>query len=132
MDLIVVDRKKTNAKDEIELSDEQIKLGNIVADTIKAGTDGSQSVFNATINFNERNIHTISARLPGRIEKLYFRNIGDFVTNGSPVYNLYSEELNSAQQEYVLLLQQRKSLGNSVINFSQLVESARSKLLLWE
>ncbi len=131
MDLISVDRKKTTAKNEIELSDEQIKLGNIVADTIKAGTNGSQSVFNATINFNEKNIHTISARLPGRIEKLFYRNLGEYIAKGSPVYNLYSEELNSAQQEYVLLLQQRKSLGNTVINFSQLVESARAKLLLW-
>jgi Cu(I)/Ag(I) efflux system membrane fusion protein len=131
MELISVNRKKMNASDEIELSEEQIKLGNIQTDTIKSGLGGSQSVFTGTINFNERNINTISARIPGRIEKLYFRNIGDYVSKGAAVYSLYSEELNNAQQQYVLLLQQRKELGNSVINFNQLLESARTKLLLW-
>jgi Cu(I)/Ag(I) efflux system membrane fusion protein len=131
MELISVNRKKMTASDEIELSAEQIKLGNIQTDTIKSGWGGNQSVLTGTINFNERNINTISARLPGRIEKLYFRNIGDYVSKGAAVYSLYSEELNSAQQEYVLLLQQKKELGNSVINFNQLLESARTKLLLW-
>ncbi|MEP6616789.1 MAG: efflux RND transporter periplasmic adaptor subunit [Ginsengibacter sp.] len=131
MELISVNRKKVTATDEIELSNEQIMLGNIQTDTIKGGEMESQTVLPATISFNERNITTISARLPGRIEKLYFRNIGDYVSKGAAVYSLYSEELNNAQQQYVLLLQQRKELGNSVINFNQLLESARTKLVLW-
>lgn len=131
MKLIAVNRKKITASNEIELSNEQVMLGNIQTDTIKSGVQENQSVFTGTINFNERNINTISARLPGRIDKLYFRNVGDYVPKGAPVYNLYSEDLNSAQQEYVLLLEQRKEPGNTMINYSQLLESARTKLLLW-
>jgi Cu(I)/Ag(I) efflux system membrane fusion protein len=131
MNLIAVNRKKVNASNEIELSSEQVMLGNIQTDTIKSSTQENQSVFTGTINFNEKNIHTISFLLPGRIDKLYFRNVGDYVPKGAPVYNLYSEDLNSAQQEYILLLQQRKELGNTMINFNQLMESARTKLLLW-
>ena len=131
MDLIKVNKSKTTVPDEIELSNEQIQLANIHVDTIGNETMGNQLVLPATVNFNERLVSTISARLTGRVEKLYFRNVGDFVPKGAKVYELYSEELNVAKQEYVLLLEKRKSLGNGVIDYSQLLESARNKLLLW-
>lgn len=131
MDLIKVNKSKTTVPDEIELSNEQIQLANIHVDTIGNETMGNQVVLPATVNFNERLVSTISARLTGRVEKLYFRNVGDFVPKGAKVYELYSEELNVAKQEYVLLLEKRKSLGNGVIDYSQLLESARNKLLLW-
>jgi len=116
---------------EIELSDQQIKLGNIQADTIGNIGFGSSTVLTGTVSFNEKNIETISSRVKGRIEKLFFKNVGDFVSKGAKVYELYSEELNSAKQEYILLLQRRGTLSNTVINFNQLLEAARHKLLLW-
>jgi Cu(I)/Ag(I) efflux system membrane fusion protein len=116
---------------EIELSDQQIKLGNIHADTIGNTGFGSSTVLTGTVSFNEKNIETISSRVKGRIEKLFFKNVGDFVSKGTKVYELYSEELNSAKQEYILLLQRRGTLSNTVINFNQLLEAARHKLLLW-
>ncbi|CAN5179158.1 efflux RND transporter periplasmic adaptor subunit [soil metagenome] len=131
MDLIKVSKVKSPASNEMQLSNEQIQLANIRVDTIKSSTIGNETVLPATINFNERLITTVSARLTGRIEKLNFRNIGDYVSKGAAVYDLYSEELNSAKQEFVLLIQKRKSLGNNLINFDQLIESARTKLILW-
>lgn len=116
---------------EIELSDQQIKLGNIHADTIGNTGFGSSTVLTGTVSFNEKNIETISSRVKGRIEKLFFKNVGDFVSKGAKVYELYSEELNSAKQEYILLLQRRGTLSNTVLNFNQLLEAAKHKLLLW-
>jgi Cu(I)/Ag(I) efflux system membrane fusion protein len=52
-------------------------------------------------------------------------------TAGAPLYELYSEELNNAQQEYLLILQKQKALGNSIVNYNDLAQSARNKLLLW-
>jgi Cu(I)/Ag(I) efflux system membrane fusion protein len=116
---------------EIELSDQQIKLGNIHADTIGNTGFGSSTVLTGTVSFNEKNIETISSRVKGRIEKLFFKNVGDFVSKGAKVYELYSEELNSAKQEYILLLQRRGTISNTVLNFNQLLEAARHKLRLW-
>jgi Cu(I)/Ag(I) efflux system membrane fusion protein len=67
----------------------------------------------------------------GRIDKLYFKNIGDNVRKGDKLYDLYSEQLNNAKQEYVTALEQQNTVGNSLINYGSLVESARNKLLLW-
>src|SRR5439155_13005670 len=73
----------------------------------------------------------VSSRVAGRIQKLYFKNIGDHVSKGAKLFDLYSEELNNAKQEYLLIVEKQKTLDSSVIDFNQLIESAKSKLLLW-
>jgi len=68
----------------------------------------------------------------GRIEKLYFKNLGDYVKKGSPLYDLYSEDLNNTKQEYLLVLEKKKVFSDeTIIDFDQLLQSAKNKLLLW-
>ena len=117
--------------DEIELSEQQVQLGNIRMDTIRSGTIGDQTVLPATLNFDQLKENAVSSRVMGRIEKLYFKNIGDYVSKGAKLFDVYSEELNNAKQEYLLTLEKQKTLDNSVIDFSQLIQSAKNKLLLW-
>jgi len=116
---------------QIHLSAEQIRLGNIQADTIGKGTFGNKLVLTGTLNFNEDKLSSVSARVEGRIDKLYFKNIGDYIKKGDKLYELYSEQLNNAKQEYVTALEQANSIGNSLINYAALVESAKAKLHLW-
>lgn len=126
--------KKTNGgdKDEIQLSGQQIQLGNIQTDTIQNGTIGDQLVLTATLNFDQMKSASVSSRVMGRVEKLYFKNLGDYVKKGAPLYDLYSEELNNAKQEYLLTLERKKVFANeTTIDFDRLLQSARYKLLLW-
>jgi Cu(I)/Ag(I) efflux system membrane fusion protein len=68
----------------------------------------------------------------GRVERLYFKNIGDYISRGSALYDIYSEDLNNAKQEYLLALDKRKLFANeTAIDFDQLLQSAKNKLLLW-
>lgn len=131
MQLIPVSKNNTAASNEIILNDEQIQLANITVDTLKTGVVNNETVLTGTINFNEKNIQTLPSRVMGRIEKLYFKNAGDYVPKGAKAFDLYSEELNSAKQEYILAWQKRKELGNTVVNYDRLIEAARNKLLLW-
>ena len=131
MDLAPVKKKKNQTTDEIELSPQQVQLGNIHMDTIRNGTIGDQMILTATLNVDQSKTNSVSARVMGRIDKLYFKNIGDYVSNGAKLFDLYSEELNNTKQEYLLALEKEKTLGNSQIDFSQLVLSAKNKLLLW-
>ncbi len=126
--------RKTNGdkNDEIRLSEQQIQLGNIQTDTIRNGTIGDQLVLTATLNFNQAKTSSVSSRVMGRVEKLYFKNLGDFVKKGAPLYDVYSEELNNAKQEYLLVLDKQQVFANEgAIDFDQLLQSAKSKLLLW-
>jgi len=131
MKLIAVPKSSTNASTQVRLSAEQIKLGNIQIDTIRNGSIGDEITFTGTLNFNQDKLSSVSARVEGRIERLYFKNIGDYIHKGDKLYDLYSEKLNNAKQEYINALQQESSIGNSIINYHALVESAKNKLLLW-
>lgn len=125
-------KKSTNGnKDEIQLSEQQVQLGNIKVDTIRSGTISNKIFLTATLNTDQSKITAVSTRLMGRIDRLYFRNTGDYIKKGDKLYELYSEELNSAKEEYRLVLEKRKALGNSLVDFERLVKSARTKLQLW-
>ena len=131
MDLTPVKKSSSTITDEIELSPQQVQLGNIRMDTIRSGAIGDQMILTATLNVDQLKTNSVSARVMGRIDKLYFKNMGDYVTKGSKLYDLYSEELNNGKQEYLLALEKEKTLGDAQIDFSQLVQSAKNKLLLW-
>jgi membrane fusion protein, copper/silver efflux system len=132
MDLTPVKKSNGDKKDEIQLSDQQIQLGNIQTDTIRNGTIGDQLVLTASLNFDQMKTSSVSSRVMGRVEKLYFKNIGDYVQRGAALYTIYSEDLNNAKQEYILALEQKKTFAaETVIDFEQLLQSAKNKLLLW-
>ena len=132
MQLTPVKKSGVENKDEILLSEQQIQLGNIKTDTIRNGTIGDQLVLTATLNFDQMKAYSVSSRVMGRVEKLYFKNSGDYVKKGSPLYDLYSEELNNAKQEYLLVLDKKKAFAaETIIDFDQLLQSAENKLLLW-
>ncbi|HET7000841.1 MAG TPA: efflux RND transporter periplasmic adaptor subunit [Puia sp.] len=131
MTLIVVKKNQGQTDNTIMLSDQQVQLGNIQVDTIGTGKMGNTSVLNATLTTDETKSAAISSRIAGRIDKLYFKNTGDYIKKGDPIYDLYSEALNNAKQEYILALEKEKILDQSVIDFKQLIESAKKKLLLW-
>ena len=111
------------------MSEQQIQLGNIQSDTIRSGNIGDQVVLSTTLNFDQSKIASVSSRISGRMEKLHFKNLGDYVRKGAALYDLYSEELNSAKQQYLLALDRKKAFAmESDIDFDQLLESAKNKL----
>ncbi|MEO7802678.1 MAG: efflux RND transporter periplasmic adaptor subunit [Ginsengibacter sp.] len=131
MNLIPVQKNEAAESDEIKLSDQQIQLGNIQVDTIGKGIIGNETVLNATLNFDQQKLVSFSSRVMGRVDKLYYKNIGGYVKKGAPLVEVYSEQLNNAKQEYLLALERRNVLDNSLINFDQVIQSAKTKLLLW-
>ena len=131
MDLLKVEKSTAKQSNEIQLSDQQMQLGNIYVDTIGNGVIGNETVLNATLNYDQQKLTSVSSRVMGRIEKLYHKNIGDYIRKGSPIMEVYSEELNNAKQEYLLALERKKLLDNSLIDFDQIITSAKTKLMLW-
>lgn len=131
MQLMAVEKAKGTHEDALMLSDQQIQLGNIKVDTIGKGEIGNETSLTATLNADETRSTSVSARVAGRIGKLYFKSQGDYVAKGARLYDLYSEELNNAKQQYILALEKQAALDSSVIDFRQLVGAAKNKLRLW-
>jgi RND family efflux transporter MFP subunit len=62
------------------------------------------------------------------VEKLYVNSTGQAVRKGEPLFDIYSPELVSAQQEYLIALKAGATLGDS----RSIVKSAREKLKFWD
>ncbi len=132
MPLTAVKKSSVANTDDIELSDQQIQLGNIRTDTIAKSNIGNTIELTGTLNINAAQTASVNARVMGRIERLYVKTTGNYIAKGAPVYEIYSEELNNAKQEYISALQRRSLFDEqSVIDFDQLIKSARNKLRLW-
>ncbi|MCI0708276.1 MAG: efflux RND transporter periplasmic adaptor subunit [Ignavibacteriae bacterium] len=88
------------------------------------------------IDYNETALSEINLKISGWIEKLYVDYTGKRVRKGEPLFSLYSPELISAQEEYLLAHANYQTTGttsahSSPVSNHQLYERARQRLLLW-
>ncbi len=71
-------------------------------------------------------VSVVNLKFSGWIEKLFVDQTGSRVRKGQPLFKVYSPELVSAQEEYLLAL---RTSGNKE---SPLVRSARARLAFWD
>lgn len=88
------------------------------------------------VDFDETRMHTIAARVPGRLDRLYVDYTGVQVRKGDHLVWLYSPELLSAQEELLAAIDrlQKTSAGDSAFlaeSNQRAIQAAREKLLLW-
>lgn len=74
---------------------------------------------------DERRYYVVQTRVPGFVERLSVRVVGDPVTRGQKIAEIYAPELLAAQQEYLALLDL-----NSVDSDNALKDAARNRLKL--
>lgn len=98
-------------------------VSSIPVTSIQAGTESIEIESLGTTAYDTRMIKTIAAKVSGRIEKLYVRYNFQNVTVGQKVMDIYSPELQTAQQNLLFLLKNDSS--NSAF-----IAAAKEKLLL--
>ena len=87
------------------------------------------------VQYDQSRQAKVTAWVAGRIDRLYVNTVGSYVSKGKPVAEVYSPDLISAQQEYLLALKSREQFKNSSIESISrggegLVASARQRLKL--
>ncbi len=85
----------------------------------------------------EPGLHDVSLKVGGWIDKLHADQEGVHVVQGEPLFELYSQELQVAEQELISAVQSRKSLGDKASSElrqegQSLVDSSKRKLRLWD
>lgn len=78
------------------------------------------------IEFDERNVYKVSLKYSGWIEKLYANFEGKFVRKGEKLFEIYSPEVVSAQEEFI------SALGVSKMISPEAIEKAKLRLLWWD
>ncbi|MBE0586396.1 MAG: efflux RND transporter periplasmic adaptor subunit, partial [Desulfofustis sp.] len=90
-----------------------------------------------TVTYDETRVQVVNLKFDGWIEELFVNSVGESVKKGQPLFRIYSPELVTAQEEYLLAVRQGKSLGNSPHpsirkNADSLQAAARQRLLYWD
>jgi Cu(I)/Ag(I) efflux system membrane fusion protein len=89
------------------------------------------------VTYDETRIAQVFSKVEGWIEKLMVNYTGTLVRKGQPLFTLYSPDLVATQEEYLLALNAKKTLGSSSIKeisagSDALLESAHRRLSLWD
>lgn len=89
------------------------------------------------VDYDEKRIVTVSPKIGGWIEDLYVDFTGRFVKQGEPLLTIYSPELVSTQEEYLIALRAKRDLSKSSFpevagSGDSLAESAKRRLKLWD
>jgi multidrug efflux pump subunit AcrA (membrane-fusion protein) len=81
------------------------------------------------ISFDERRIEKVTARFDGYVEKLYADFTGKYVDRGDPLLSIYSPDLLSTEEEYLLAVKSRATLAQS--GLPDAAKAARDRLRLF-
>jgi Cu(I)/Ag(I) efflux system membrane fusion protein len=130
----------------VQLSDVQEQLINIRVAPVER-TEAAKTVRAVgSITYDETKVADLNSKVMGWVQKLYVDKPGQPVKAGDPLMALYSPDLYSAQQEYLLAYQATHSsakasgLSAEMRKFSaanqnaetSLLRSARKRLQLWD
>lgn len=127
MDLIPVSTSPSSSSNPMayEMTPEAVAMAQIHTTKI-AGVNASGELFlTGKIQPDERENASVTAKYPGRIERLFVSFTGEEVKAGQRLATLYSPELLSAQRE---LLEAVKSKND----FPELYQAAKEKLKFWK
>lgn len=138
MDLVPVEKNKENKVSpygEVKIKESLLSTSGIEKEKAYKGKLSSIIKTVGYILPDERKIKTFNAKVSGWIEKLYLNFEGQFIEKGKPILSLYSQELYSAQSEF---LSAKKALDFSKDSEFQVIknstkilyENAKKKLLL--
>ena len=88
------------------------------------------------MDYDERKVAYVAAWIPGRIDKLFVDFTGIEVKKNDPLVWIYSPDLVTTQQEYLLALETLEKVEGSpneetIRGARSLVEASQRRLLLW-
>jgi Cu(I)/Ag(I) efflux system membrane fusion protein/cobalt-zinc-cadmium efflux system membrane fusion protein len=89
------------------------------------------------VTFDETSLVSVNTKFDGWIEGLYVDFVGEQVKRGQPLFDIYSPEVVTAQEEYLLALKQHRSLKDSAFDHvrasaERLLAASRKRLRYWD
>jgi Cu(I)/Ag(I) efflux system membrane fusion protein len=114
----------SDSVDDLLKPTDRFVVGNYETTTAKDTTISSEISLPGIVTYDSNSAVYISARMSGRIEKMYVNYKYQKVAKGQKIFEIYSPELLTEQQNFIYLIS-NDSQNTSIIN------SAKQKLLLY-
>lgn len=139
MDLVPVFKNAQSglAANRIELSATAMQLAEVQTTPVVRRMPTVEVRMAGKIDYDETRLSYLTARFPGRLERLFVDYTGLRVNQGDHLVEIYSPELVAAQEELLQAIRTRREStgsGNDLLRdrLDRTIEAARAKLLLWD
>src|SRR5215469_15413324 len=121
----------------IQLTPQRMQSIGVVLGRVESKSVSSDLRFYGNVQVDERRQAYVQTRFAGWIRKVYADATGNFIGKGQPLFTIYSPDLVSTEQEYLLAKKNSESLQQSAVSgvaagASSLFNAARERLLQWE
>lgn len=88
------------------------------------------------VDYDETKVYTVTTKIMGWVEKLNVDYTGKYIQNGQPLFEIYSPELVSTQEEFLQAFSYLKKVQQSSDEVKrgaqELANSAKRRLLYWD
>ncbi len=139
MDLIPVyeDEAAAASDNAIKIDPATVQNIGVVSEPVKRGDLRVEIRTVGTLDYNEDRIFWVNNKYDGWIEKVYVNYVGQPVRKGEPLFEIYSPNLVSTQEEYLSALKYRDKLAGSGFPEAEkgaedLLSASRSRLKYWD
>ena len=121
----------------IQLTPQRMQSIGIVLGKVESKPVNSELRLYGNVQVDERRQAYVQTRFAGWIRKVYADATGNFIGKGQPLFTVYSPDLVSTQQEYLLAKENSEALQKSSVSgvasgASSLFSAAKERLLQWE
>lgn len=137
MDLVPVYEDQTNSGNTVVIDPATVQ--NMGVRTVKAKRKNFIHSIRTVgkVVYDEEKLYTVTTKISGWIEKLQVSYTGQEVKKGAPLLEIYSPELVTTQEEYLLALNTHKLVSQSDFasvrdGAETLLASAKKRLLYWD
>jgi Cu(I)/Ag(I) efflux system membrane fusion protein len=137
MDLIPLEMDSEPGSDrELTVSRNAARLMDIQTSAVERKWIENSIYLTGKVDYDETRVSYITARIPGRLDRLFVDYTGLPVSKGDHLVELYSPELLTAQEELLQAIQTLKKLQHSENDSlkksaQNTIDAAREKLRLW-
>ena len=121
----------------IQLTPQRMQSIGIVLGKVESKAVNTEIRFYGNVQVDERRQAYVQTRFAGWIRKVYADATGNFIGKGQPLFTIYSPDLVTTEQEYLLAKKNSESLQQSTVSgvasgASSLFSAAKERLLQWE
>lgn len=121
----------------IQLTPQRMQSIGIVLGKVESKSVNSELRFYGNVQVNERRQAYVQTRFSGWIRQVYADATGNFIGKGQPLFTIYSPDLVTTEQEYLLAKKNQQTLQSSSVSgvsggADSLFVAARQRLDQWE
>ncbi len=121
----------------VQLTPQRVQSIGVKLGTAQIKTVNSELRTTGNVDIDERRLATVQTRVPGWIRKVFVNATYDYVRKGQPLFTIYSPDLVTTEQEYLLATKNQQRLQTSTVSgvslgADSLVTAAKERLQQWE